>query len=45
MVECMAAWICLLIGFITKNPNYLIASGAFAIATQIDLYRTGGWRK
>ena len=28
--------ICLFIGLITQNPNYLIASGAFAIAAQIN---------
>ena len=42
MIECAVAWICLFIGFITQNPNYLIASGAFAIATQIYLHRKGG---
>ena len=42
MVECVVAWICLFIGLITRNPNYLIASGTFAIATQIYLHRKGG---
>lgn len=42
MVECIVAWICLAIGFITQNPNYFIASGAFAVAAQIYLHRKGG---
>ena len=42
MIEGILSWICLFIGFITRNPNYLIASGAFAIAAQIELYRKKG---
>lgn len=42
MIECIICWICLLIGLIEQNPNYLIASGVFAIATQIYLHREGG---
>lgn len=41
MIEGILAWICLIIGFITKTPNYFIASGAFAIAEQIYLLRQG----
>lgn len=42
MIECIVSWICLFIGIVTRNPNYLIASGAFAIALQIELYRKKG---
>ena len=42
MIEGIISWICLFIGLITQNPNYLIASGVFAIATQIELYRKKG---
>lgn len=42
MTELIVAWLCLIRGLITQNPNYFIASGAFAIATQIWLYRTKG---
>lgn len=42
VIECVISWICLFVGLITQNPNYLIASGAFAIATQIELYRKKG---
>ena len=45
MIECIISWICLFIGLITQNPNYLIASGVFAIATQICLHREGGDEK
>ena len=36
MVECIAAWILLLIGIISGNPQWDIASGVFAVATQIS---------
>lgn len=39
MIEFILAWICLFGGVITQNPNYYIASGCFAIATQIYLLR------
>lgn len=39
MIEGIICWICLFIGLITQNPNYLIASGVFAIAAQIYQYR------
>lgn len=39
MIEAALAWISLFVGLITQNPNYFIASGCFAIATQIYLMR------
>ena len=42
MIEAIFAWLCLFIGIVTQNANYFIASGAFAIATQIALYRKKG---
>lgn len=36
MVECIAAWCCLVAGFVSHDPLYFAASGAFAIATQLD---------
>lgn len=36
MVECIAAWILLLVGIISGNPQWFIASGVFAVATQIS---------
>ena len=36
MVEFIAAWILLLIGIISGNPQWYIASGLFAVATQIS---------
>lgn len=45
MIECVVAWICLFVGFITQNPNYLIASGIFAIAAQIELCRKKGGKE
>ena len=35
MVECIAAWLLLLVGIISGNPQWYIASGLFAVATQI----------
>ena len=42
MIEGIVSWICLFIGLATRNPNYLIASGVFAVAAQIELYRKKG---
>ena len=42
MIECILAWMFLFVGIVSQNPNYFIASGAFAIATQIYLHRKGG---
>lgn len=36
MVECIAAWILLLVGIISGNPQWYIASGVFAVAAQIS---------
>lgn len=36
MVECIAAWIFLLFGIISGNPQWCIASGVFAVAAQIS---------
>lgn len=36
MFECICAWACLVIGAFLENPLMMIASGAFAIATQIS---------
>lgn len=35
MVECIAAWFCLLIGVVTGDASWYIASGVFAVALQI----------
>lgn len=35
MIECIVAWILLLVGVISGNPQWYIASGMFAVATQI----------
>lgn len=39
VIESIISWICLFVGLTTQNPDYLIASGVFAIAAQIELYR------
>ena len=44
MIEAILAWLCLFIGIVTKNANYFIASGVFAVAAQIELYRKKGGR-
>ena len=36
MFECIVAWILLIIGTISGNPQWFMASGLFAIATQIS---------
>jgi hypothetical protein len=45
MIEAILAWLCLFIGIATQNANYFIASGAFAIAAQIELYRKKGGKE
>lgn len=35
MIECMMAWILLIIAFTKQEAEWFIASGVFAIATQI----------
>lgn len=35
MIECFVAWFCLFIGIFSGNPQWYIASGVFAVATQI----------
>ncbi|MEE1357647.1 MAG: hypothetical protein UHG68_08820 [Clostridia bacterium] len=42
MIEAILAWLCLFIGAVTQNANYFIASGVFAVAAQIELYRKKG---
>lgn len=42
MIEAIFAWLCLFIGIVTQNANYFIASGVFAVAAQIELYRNKG---
>ena len=39
MVECIMAWLLLFIGFATKETDWFIASGVFAVAAQIYLLR------
>ena len=39
MIECIMAWLCLVAGFLNNNPLYYIASGAFAIACQIESWK------
>lgn len=45
MVEFVMAWACLVIGIFAGEPNYLIASGAYAVAAQIERLREGGVKK
>ena len=42
MIEGILSWICLIMSFVTKDTDYLIASGVFAIAAQIYCQRKGG---
>lgn len=42
MIECLLAWSLLFVGIATQDANYFIASGIFAVATQIWLCRTKG---
>ena len=35
MIECFIAWLCLFIGIISGDPLWYIASGVFAVASQI----------
>lgn len=39
MAECILAWMSLIGWICTENPLYLIASGTFAIATQISRFK------
>lgn len=41
MIENILAWVFLFIGIFTLNPIYFVASGVFAIATQLDSLRKG----
>ena len=36
MSEAVFAWIFVLIGLITRNPDWVIASGLFAIAANVN---------
>ena len=40
-MECILAWIFLVVGICSGNALYFIASGAFAIACQLQLLRRG----
>ena len=42
MIENALAWGCLLAWVLSGNPQYVIAAGAFAVATQIYSMRKGG---
>jgi hypothetical protein len=42
VIEFVMAWICLVIGAFAGNPIYLIASGVYAVAAQIERLREGG---
>ena len=39
MLECVLAWICLIVAVITKEPMWAVASAAYAIALQIYSFR------
>ena len=41
-MEGVISWVCLVMGIITRNAELIIASGVFAVATQIELYRKKG---
>lgn len=36
MIECLLAWVFLILGMFSKNPQLLIAAGAFAIAKTLN---------
>ncbi len=42
MVEGIITIVLLIFGFTKKDPNYIIASGLFAIALNIRFYGKGG---
>ncbi len=42
MLESMFAWIFLVVGIVTQDATYFVASGAFAIAARIYLDKKGG---
>ena len=42
MIECICAWLLLILGLAEKNPQVLIAAGLFAIASQLDDIRRRG---
>ena len=42
MLEAVFAWVFLLMGVITQNPTYFVASGTFAIASRIYFDMKGG---
>ena len=39
MIECVMAWLLLIIGIIKRDGELLIASGAFAIACELWAHR------
>jgi hypothetical protein len=39
MIEGILAWFMLFIGVLTGNPNYLIASGVYAVASRVGMLR------
>ncbi len=41
MVECSMAWILLLVGIATREAEWFIASGVFAVAYQLQELRGG----
>lgn len=42
MIVGVCFWILLFVGIFTQNANFFIASGVFAVALQIYLYRKLG---
>ena len=39
MFEAIFAWVFLIVGIFAGDPIYFVASGVFAIATQLDQWR------
>lgn len=39
MIECILAWVTLLIGMATQKAEWFIASGVFAVATRLYLMK------
>lgn len=39
MLECFVAWVFLIVGVLSANELLLIASGLFAVATNLNLMR------
>ena len=39
MIECILAWVLLIVGIRTGNPLYMIASATYAVASRVGVLR------